>query len=193
MSYKGTILISVTDKTGLEKFAAVQKLGWRIISTGGTLAALQKHGIKCESVESITGFPEMMDGRLKTLHPKIHGGILADRFKPEHLKSAEEHGIPLIDIVVVNLYDFDKKPGIANIDIGGPAMIRGAAKNAAHIAVIVDPADYDTVINQLVDFDCTSKGLRESLAISAFEYTAQYDNAVATWMHAQRDEGKGIF
>lgn len=181
------ILISVTDKTGLEKFAALPRDEWRIISTGGTLSALQQHDIPCTSVEEITGFPEMMDGRLKTLHPKIHGGILADRSKPEHLAKAKEHGIPLIDVVVVNLYDFRSKPGIESIDIGGPALIRAAAKNKASVAVVVDSEDYDQVLLQLEDRGTIGTGFREYLALKAFQYTARYDQVIAGWLATERE------
>lgn len=190
---KGTILISVTNKTDLKKFAALQREGWRILSTGGTMKELQRLGIECTSVEEITGFPEMMNGRLKTLHPKIHGGILADRAKMEHLEMATAHGIPLIDVVVVNLYDFSGNPSIEQIDIGGPTMIRGAAKNGASVSVLVDPEDYDELINQLVADGATHIVFRQMLAQKAFAHVAAYDTAIAQWMYAGIQQGLNIF
>lgn len=186
------ILISVTDKTGIEKFKALADIGWEIISTGGTAKALQAAGIPCTLIEDITGFPEMMDGRLKTLHPKIFGGILADRSKPEHMAAIAEHGIEPIDIVVVNLYAFDKKPGIENIDIGGPPLLRAAAKNAAHVTVIVDPREYDNVIRRVSEGLDTTE-LREYLAIMVFIHTSIYDAAIKEWMKEQQYAGLPIF
>src|SRR5580693_5379344 len=145
-------LLSVSDKGGLVEFArGLQELGYEIVSTGGTAAALTQAGLPVTNVSDITGFPEMLEGRVKTLHPAVHGGILADRSKPDHLAAIAEHGIERIDLVCVNLYPFAAtvaKPGvkleeaIENIDIGGPAMIRSAAKNHTGVIVVVHPADY---------------------------------------------------
>ena len=150
MTKKRRILISVTDKTGIGKFKTLTDTGeWEIISTGGTLVRLEKLGVPCISIESVTGFPEMMGGRLKTLHPNIFGGILADRSNESHMKDLEIHGIHPIDIVVVNLYDFDGNPDIEQIDIGGPSLLRAAAKNGLHSIPIIDPENYDLVIDQV--------------------------------------------
>ena len=152
-------LISVSDKTNLDKFIkGLNKLGVEILSTGGTAKFIRELGIKVKDVSSYTGFPEIMDGRVKTLHPKIHGALLALRDKREHIKQAKEHGIELIDMVVVNLYPFSdviSKEGakfeeaIENIDIGGPSMLRSAAKNFKDVAVIVDPRLYEEVLDEL--------------------------------------------
>ena len=152
-------LISVSDKTGLAPFArGLADLGYQLLSTGGTAKALEAEGLAVSQVSEITGFPEMLDGRVKTLHPRVHGGILARRDKPDHLASLAEHGIPLIDLVVVNLYPFAKAaadpgttvPGlIEQIDIGGPGMVRAAAKNFRDVLVLVDPADYPRVLDAL--------------------------------------------
>jgi phosphoribosylaminoimidazolecarboxamide formyltransferase/IMP cyclohydrolase len=180
------LLISVTNKDGIDKFDALARRDWRIISTGGTQKKLVELGIPCTSVEDITGFPEMMGGRLKTLHPVIHGGILADRTVEQHLASASAHEMPLIQVVVVNLYDFKKKPGIENIDVGGPTMIRGAAKNYASVTVLVDPADYDRAIEQILANGATTLEYRQLLAEKAFGHTAEYDDAITKWMAEQR-------
>ena len=179
------VLISVTDKSGIEKFKALADIGWQIISTGGTAKALEAAGIVCTPIETITGFPEMMDGRLKTLHPNIFGGILADRSKPGHMEAIAAHGIEPIDVVVVNLYAFDKKPGIENIDIGGPSLLRAAAKNGASVTVVVDPADYDAVIDQIMTEGDTTIRMREILATKVFEHTGLYDLAINKWMQEQ--------
>src|SRR5256885_17271011 len=155
----GRALISVSDKTGVVEFAkALLPLGVEIVSTGGTAQLLKLNGVVVTEVADFTGFPEMMEGRVKTLHPKVHGGILARRDKPGHIASMKEHGILPIDLVVVNLYPFAQtvaKPGVTmddaieNIDIGGPAMVRAAAKNHAFVAVVTDPAEYAPVIEQM--------------------------------------------
>src|SRR5438046_9316752 len=152
-------LLSVSDKTGLIDFACgLVALGVRLLSTGGTAKALMDATLPVTEIGSYTGFPEMLDGRVKTLHPKVHGGILARRDVPEHMAALEVHGIPAIDLVVVNLYPFRQavaKPGctladaIENIDIGGPALLRAAAKNYAHVSVVVDPADYAKLLAEL--------------------------------------------
>src|SRR5689334_6217881 len=152
-------LLSVSDKTGLTEFAkGLAARGIRLLSTGGTARALKEAGLEVVDVGSYTGFPEMLDGRVKTLHPKVHAGILARRDLPEHVNAPREHAIPTIDLVVVNLYPFREtvaKPGctledaIENIDIGGPTMVRAAAKNWMHVGVVVDPADYAEVLAEL--------------------------------------------
>jgi phosphoribosylaminoimidazolecarboxamide formyltransferase / IMP cyclohydrolase len=182
-------LLSVSDKTGLVDFArALHELNWEIISTGGTATVLREAGIPAIQVSTVTGFPEIMDGRVKTLHPKVHGGILADRSIPGHIDAAETHGIILIDLVAVNLYPFEKtvrrpdatrKEIIENIDIGGPSMVRSAAKNHRHMTVVVDPADYKKVIDALHESGKTSIDLRAELAAKAFAHTARYDAMIA--------------
>ncbi|AHM03233.1 IMP cyclohydrolase / Phosphoribosylaminoimidazolecarboxamide formyltransferase [Roseibacterium elongatum DSM 19469] len=185
-------LISVSDKTGLEAFAtALAQRGVEVLSTGGTAKALRAAGLTVIDVAEVTGFPEMMDGRVKTLHPKVHGGLLALRDNPAHVAAMEEHGIGGIDLLVVNLYPFEETVAkgadydtcIENIDIGGPAMIRAAAKNHAHVAVVVDTADYDAVLAALDDHDgSTPYALRQTLAQTAYARTAAYDAAVSGWM-----------
>ena len=143
-------LLSVYDKTGIEEFArGLAALGWELISSGGTSAALTAAGIDHVEVADLTGAPEMLGGRVKTLHPVIHGGILADRSKPDHLDALDKLGIGLIDLVVCNLYPFTSDPSIELIDVGGPTMVRAAAKNHDHVAVVVDPADYGAVLDEL--------------------------------------------
>lgn len=179
------ILISVTDKSGIEKFGVLTEHGWEIVSTGGTAAVLQMAGVPCTLVETITKFPEMLDGRVKTLHPAIFGGILADRSKPAHMDAIDAQGIGAVDVVVVNLYAFLEKPGIENIDIGGPSLLRAAAKNALSVVVLVDPADYDRAIGELATNGSASEATREELAIKVFQHTAAYDVAIAAWMTEQ--------
>jgi phosphoribosylaminoimidazolecarboxamide formyltransferase/IMP cyclohydrolase len=185
-------LISVSDKTGLVDFArALAEREVELLSTGGTAAALREAGLKVRDVSDVTGFPEMMDGRVKTLHPKVHGGLLALRDEPSHVADMEAHGIAAIDLLVVNLYPFeatvakgaDYRQAIENIDIGGPAMIRAAAKNHAHVAVVVDPEDYGTVLAALDAHDgATPYALRQKLALTAYARTAAYDAAVSGWL-----------
>ncbi len=183
-------LISVSDKTGVDEFAAgLAALGVEILSTGGTAQFLREKGLRVRDVSEITGFPEMLDGRVKTLHPKIHGGILAVRSNPQHQKQAEAHGLAFIDLVAVSLYPFERvaaKPGapfeelIENIDIGGPAMIRSAAKNFEDVTVIVDAADYSAVLEEARQAGaCISLETRKRLAYKAFATTAAYDSAIA--------------
>ena len=183
-------LLSVSDKTGLVAFArGLAALGISLVSTGGTQRALTEAGLDVLEVSDLTGFPEMMDGRLKTLHPKVHGGLLAIRENPEHEAAMLAHSIVPIDLLVVNLYPFeatvaagaDYDRAIANIDIGGPAMIRGAAKNHADVAVVVDPGDYDRVLAALGNGG-TNLPLRKQLAQKAFARTAVYDAAISNWM-----------
>jgi phosphoribosylaminoimidazolecarboxamide formyltransferase/IMP cyclohydrolase len=182
-------LISVSDKTGLIDFAKeLAKFGVEIVSTGGTANTLNSAGVRVRDVAEVTGFPEILDGRVKTLHPKIHGGLLADRGKPEHVKALGDHAIAAFDLLVVNLYPFEEKPSIETIDIGGPAMIRAAAKNHGSIAVIVDPADYAGVLAEIAG---PLRGLsvhkRFFLAGKAFARTASYDAAISRWF-AERTE-----
>ncbi|MDQ1446700.1 MAG: phosphoribosylaminoimidazolecarboxamide formyltransferase / cyclohydrolase [Acidimicrobiaceae bacterium] len=175
-------LLSVYDKTGLEAFArGLASLGFELVSSGGTSRALADAGIDHTSVESVTGAAEMLDGRVKTLHPNIHGGILADRSKPEHLAAIEERGIAPIDIVVCNLYPFRSEPSVEMIDIGGPTMVRAAAKNFDHVAVVVDPADYGPVLDELRRESSLGDQTRRRLARAAFAHTAAYDAVITTW------------
>jgi phosphoribosylaminoimidazolecarboxamide formyltransferase/IMP cyclohydrolase len=176
-------LVSVWDKTGLEAFArGLVGLGWELVSSGNTSAFLESKGIAHRQVADVTGAPEMLDGRVKTLHPAIHGGILADRSKPSHLADLEARGVGLIDLVVGNLYPFRSAPDIETIDIGGPAMVRAAAKNFAHVGVVVDPAAYGPVLDELRREGALSEETRRSLARAAFAYTAAYDAAIVAWL-----------
>ncbi|MCK4538454.1 MAG: bifunctional phosphoribosylaminoimidazolecarboxamide formyltransferase/IMP cyclohydrolase [Candidatus Krumholzibacteria bacterium] len=183
-------LISVTDKSGLEEFArGLAQRGIEIIASGGTAAAVSKAGIDVIEISDLTGFPECMDGRVKTLHPKIHGGILADREKDSHLEQAETLGIGLIDLVAVNLYRFreaaadpklDEKGKIEQIDIGGPTLIRSAAKNYHSVAIVVDPEDYSRILDELdAENGETTLDTRRTLASKAFHHTASYDAAIS--------------
>src|SRR3990167_8465834 len=182
-------LISVSDKTGIVNFALeLRKFGIEILSTGGTANALKEAGITVTEVSDYTGFPEMLDGRVKTLHPKIYGGLLALRDNPRHMESLKEHNIGLIDMVVVNLYPFEKttqKPGVSieevieNIDIGGPSMLRSAAKNHKDVAVICDPCRYNRVIDELKkNGGALSADLMRELAVEVFALTCRYDNTI---------------
>lgn len=184
-------LISVSDKTGIVEFAkGLHELGVEIISTGGTMKAIADAGIPVMSVSEVTGFPEMMDGRVKTLHPKIHGGILAVRDNPAHVKALEEHGITGIDLVAVNLYPFREtiaRPGVTraeaveNIDIGGPSMVRAAAKNYKYVTIVVDPAQYGEVLERIRE-DRMTEEFRFDLSRKAFLHTGLYDCAIADYM-----------
>ncbi len=188
-------LISVSDKTGLVPFGqALAARGVELLSTGGTAAALRAAGLKVKDVAEVTGYPEMMDGRVKTLHPAVHGGLLALRDNTDHVAAMDEHGIGAIDLVVVNLYPFEETVAkgaeydevIENIDIGGPAMIRSAAKNHGFVNIVVDVEDYDVVLAELEENDGrTSYALRQRLAQTAYGRTAAYDTAVSGWMAAQ--------
>lgn len=188
-------LISVSDKTGVVEFArALSQMGVEIISTGGTMKALQDAGIPVTYISDVTGFPEMMDGRVKTLNPFIHGGILAVRDNAEHLAAMQEHGIQGIDLVAVNLYPFRQtvaKPGVSqeeaveNIDIGGPAMVRSAAKNFRYVAVIVNPARYVQVVEEIANNGQVGEETRYALMKEAFAHTAEYDAAIARYFSAQ--------
>jgi phosphoribosylaminoimidazolecarboxamide formyltransferase/IMP cyclohydrolase len=189
-------LLSVSDKRGLAEFAAalVNDHGYTLLSTGGTAKMLQDRGLPVTEVGQHTGFPEIMDGRVKTLHPKIHGGLLARRDLPGHLAQAEKNGIELIDLVVVNLYPFEEtvaKPhvefedAIENIDIGGPSMLRSAAKNHASVTVVCDPSDYTRVLEAMRTGGDALSTLRRTLALKVFQRTASYDGAIARYLELQ--------
>jgi phosphoribosylaminoimidazolecarboxamide formyltransferase/IMP cyclohydrolase len=190
-------LLSVSNKTGLVDFARrVAALGWELVSTGGTARALREAGLAVRDVSEVTGFPEMMDGRVKTLHPAVHGGLLARRDLPAHVDAAAAHGIGMIDLVVVNLYPFRETAAragaapaevIEQIDIGGPSMLRSAAKNFAAVTVVVDPADYARVLAALEGPATAGDALalRRALAAKAYAHTAAYDAAIAGWFGAQ--------
>lgn len=197
-------LISVSDKRGVLEFAqALQEMGVALLSTGGTAALLRKAGLSVTDVSDHTGFPEMLDGRVKTLHPKVHGGILARRDLSEHMKTIEAHGISRIDLVVVNLYPFEQTiaqhnctldEAIENIDIGGPAMVRAAAKNhgnaAGGVGVITNPDDYDSIIEELRSHDgLLSYATRFALAVKAYTHTARYDGAIANYLTSLAEDG----
>ncbi len=175
-------LLSVYDKTGLVELASgLAELGWELVSSGGTARALAGAGLAVLAVEEVTGSPEMLDGRVKTLHPAVHGGILADRSKPAHLAQLEARDIVPIDLVVGNLYPFRSDPSVEMIDIGGPTMVRAAAKNHASVGVVVDPADYAAVLDELRAGGVLSDATRRRLARAAFAHTAAYDAAIVTW------------
>ena len=201
MTRLGRALISVHDKTGVVEFArGLAALGAEIVSTGGTARLLRESGVPVVDVAEITGFPEMLDGRVKTLHPKVHGGLLARRELPEHMAALERHGIRPIDLVAVTLYPFEQtvakagvtlEEAIENIDIGGPSMIRGAAKNHAHVAVVTDPAQYGPVLDELRKSSGTlSDETRFRLAAEAFRRTAQYDAAIAAYLRDPAAAGR---
>ena len=188
-------LLSVSDKTDLIPFAhALRSHGVEIISTGGTHRVLAEAGIEPIPVEGLTGFPEMMDGRVKTLHPSVHGGILGRRDLETHMKAMEDHGIQPIDIVCVNLYPFEqtiRKSGVTEdeaieqIDIGGPALVRSAAKNHAFVTVVTNASQYDSVVTELQQHDgCTTLALRREMAAAAFARTAEYDATIASYRTA---------
>jgi phosphoribosylaminoimidazolecarboxamide formyltransferase/IMP cyclohydrolase len=194
-------ILSVSDKTGIVEFAkALLVHGVEILSTGGTAQLLKLNGVVVKEVSEFTGFPEMMEGRVKTLHPKVHGGILARRDKPDHVRSMKEHGIEAIDMVVVNLYPFAQtvaKPdvtmddAIENIDIGGPAMVRAAAKNHAFVAVVTDPADYPAILEKMkAGKGAIDDAERYRLAAKAFSHTAEYDGMISNWLTARDAKGK---
>src|SRR5690606_31683136 len=185
----GRALLSVFDKSGMAEFArGLSEAGVELVSTGGTHKLIKETGLPVREISDLTGFPEMMDGRVKTLHPKVHGGLLAVRDNPEHKASMDEHGIGPIDLVAVNLYPFEKTVAsgasyeqiIENIDIGGPAMVRSAAKNHAFVTVVVDPADYPAILEAVRDGGIPFE-LRQRLAAKAYARTAAYDSAIASW------------
>jgi phosphoribosylaminoimidazolecarboxamide formyltransferase/IMP cyclohydrolase len=192
-------LLSVSDKTGIVEFArGLADLGIEIVSTGGTAQQLLDADVPVRSISDLTGFPEIMDGRVKTLHPKLYAGLLAVRDNPEHLAAIQEHDVELVDLVCVNLYPFERTAAvrgatedevIENIDIGGPTMIRAAAKNFAFTAPVVSPASYDAVLDELRSgARRLSSVTRESLAAEAFAYTARYDSAIARWFQEKRED-----
>ena len=192
-------LISLSDKNGLDRLAqGLAARGVELVSTGGTAAKLRELGHQVRDISDLTGFPEMMDGRVKTLHPKVHGGLLGVRDNPEHAAAMEEHAIAPIDLVVVNLYPFEATVArgasrdeiIENIDIGGPSMVRSAAKNHAHVAIVTDPADYEELLGELNANDgATSYEFRKRLAAKAYALTAAYDSTISQWF-AFADQGE---
>jgi len=185
-------LISLTDKSGVEDFAkALAELNIEILSTGGTAKKMRDAGIAVKDVSDFTGFPEMLDGRVKTLHPKVHGGILNQRTNQNHRQQCAEHGLENIDLIAVNLYAFEKTvadpscslvDAIENIDIGGPTMLRAAAKNFHDVTVIVDPQDYPQVLEEIRISGNTSLKTRFKLAVKVFSLTARYDTAISGWL-----------
>lgn len=195
-------LISVTDKTGVVEFAKalVEEFGVEVISTGGTAKVLVDAGVPVVAIEEYTGFPEMMEGRVKTLHPKVHGGLLARRDSEQHMAEAAAHGIGMIDLVCVNLYEFEKTvanpsvtfaDAIEHIDIGGPSMLRSAAKNAAAVTVVSDPADYAAVLDEMrANGGATTLETRRALQCKVYATTAAYDTAISTWLAAQQAGAK---
>ncbi len=193
-------LVSVSDKTGVVELAKfLHSIGVEIISTGGTMKAIKDAGIPVTYVSDVTGFPEMMDGRVKTLNPKIHGGILAIRSNPKHMQDMKDNGIKPIDLVVVNLYPFKEtvaKPNVTeaecieNIDIGGPAMLRAAAKNFRDVIIITNPARYKTLIAMLSEHGDADLRTRKTLAKEAFAHTAEYDAAIAAYLTKRLNEEK---
>ncbi len=183
-----TALLSVYDKSGIVELAeSLHELGWSLVSSGGTARAIADADIPVTDVAELTGLPAILGHRVVTLHPKIHGGILADPTDPEHVADMEHHGIEPIDLVVVNLYPFSSDPGIQLIDIGGPAMVRAAAKNHAHVGIVVDPADYSPVLDELRSAGSLSDATRRRLARTAFAHTAAYDAAIVTWFDESSD------
>ena len=196
-------LVSVSDKTGLVDFVkGLQTAGWEIIATGGTQKLLEDSGVKTIGISDVTGFPEICDGRVKTLHPKVHGGLLARRDEPSHLQALQENGIEFIDLVCVNLYPFREtiaKEGttmaeaIEKIDIGGPSMLRSAAKNYNDVTVVCDPADYDTILAEINATGNTTLETRLQLSAKAYTHTAQYDCCIATYMREKAGLNEKLF
>ena len=200
----GRALISVSDKTGIVEFArGLAALGIELVSTGGTAAALTEAGLRVRSISDLTGFPEIMDGRVKTLHPKLYAALLAVRDDPRHMRAAEQHDVEFVDLVCVNLYPFERTASargavdeevIEHIDIGGPTMIRAAAKNCAFVAPVVTPESYDAVLAELRESGRRlSPATRENLAAEAFAYTARYDTAIARWFQEKREDFPPLF
>ena len=196
-------LISVSDKSGVVEFAQrLRSAGWEIIATGGTMKLLREKGVEVINISDVTGFPEICEGRVKTLHPKVHGGLLARRDNPSHLQALKENGIEFIDMVCVNLYPFRQtiaKPdvtmedAIENIDIGGPSMLRSAAKNYRDVTVVCDPADYDTVIGQIEASGNTDVETRLKLSAKAFTHTALYDSCIASYLREKAGLNEKLF
>jgi len=192
MSKVATALISVTDKGGIVEFArSLEKLGVEILSTGGTAKTMREGGIKVLDISDYTCFPEMMDGRVKTLHPKVHGGLLARRDNQQDIQMMGAHGIKNIDLVVVNLYQFERtvakegctlEEAVENIDIGGPSMIRSAAKNFKYVTVVVDPSDYPKVLKEITESGGTTLKTRFELAKKVFDLTWRYDRAISDYL-----------
>lgn len=193
-------LLSVSNKTGIVELARfLNEIGVEIISTGGTMQAIREAGIPVTYVSDVTGFPEIMDGRVKTLNPKIHGGILAVRSNPEHMAALAKHDIKPIDLVVVNLYPFQAtiaKPNVSeaeaieNIDIGGPAMVRASAKNFRDVIIVTNPARYSTLVAMLKQHGDADLTTRKTLAKEAFNHTSEYDAAITAYLTKQLVEGK---
>lgn len=189
---KRRAVISCADKTGLADFAlGLTQLGWEIVSTGGTYRKLKESGVTVREVSEITGFPEMLDGRVKTLHPKIHGGILARRDRENDMRELEANGVEPVDMIVCNLYPFiatAQRHGVTldelieEIDIGGPTLLRASAKNYKWVIVITDPQRYPQVLNQLRDTGDVDLDLRKELALEVFNHTSQYDSAIASYL-----------
>ena len=200
---KKRALVSVSDKTGLVEFVkGLVDLGWEIIATGGTQKLLEQSGIHTTGISEVTGFPEILDGRVKTLHPKVHGGILARRELPEHMETLRENGIETIDLVCVNLYPFREtiakegvtlEDAIEHIDIGGPSMVRSAAKNWRDVTIVCNPADYPAVLAELRENGSTSLETRLQLSAKAYTHTAEYDMCIATYMRAQAGLPEKLF
>ena len=196
-------LISVSDKTGVVEFAQqLRSLGWEIIATGGTMKLLRDSNVEVINISDVTGFPEICDGRVKTLHPKVHGGLLARRDDESHLQALKDNGIEFIDMVCVNLYPFRQtiaKPdvtmedAIENIDIGGPSMLRSAAKNYKDVTVVCDPADYATIIEEIKEGGNTTLGTRLQLSAKAYTHTAEYDSMIATYMRKAAGLNEKLF
>jgi len=196
-------LVSVSDKTGLVPFVkGLEALGWEIVATGGTKKLLDESGVKTIGISEVTGFPEICDGRVKTLHPKVHGGILGRRDIPEHMQTLKENGITTIELVCVNLYPFRQtiaKPGVTmedaieNIDIGGPSMVRSAAKNWKDVTIVCDPADYDKVLDEIRSNGFTSDETRLQLSAKAYTHTAEYDMMIASYMRKQAGLNEKLF
>ena len=192
-------LISVSDKTGILEFAqALHALNIKLISTGGTAQLLAKNGLPVTEVAELTGFPEMLDGRVKTLHPKVHGGLLARRDVPEHMAALKAHGIDTIDLLIVNLYPFEDtvakagctlEDAIENIDIGGPAMVRSAAKNWKDVGVLTDAAQYAPVLEELKTKGTLSDKTKFALSVAAFNRISQYDGAISDYLSSIQEDG----
>lgn len=196
-------LISLTDKSGIEDFSKeLQDLGIEILSTGGTAKKIREAGVAVKDVAEFTNFPEMLDGRVKTLHPKVHGGILNQRDNDNHRQQCHEHGISNIDLVAVNLYAFEKTvadpncslaDAIENIDIGGPTLLRASAKNFNDVTVIVDPADYELVLEEIRSKGNTTLKTRFYLATKVFALTSQYDTAISEWLDEVNVDNNDFF
>ena len=196
-------LVSVSDKSGLVEFVkGLESHGWEIIATGGTQRLLEQSGVKTIGISDVTGFPEICDGRVKTLHPKVHGGLLARRDEESHLQALRENGIEFIDLVCVNLYPFRQtianpevtmEDAIENIDIGGPSMLRSAAKNYRDVTVVCDPADYNTVLAEIAENGNTTVETRLALSAKAYTHTAQYDSCIATFMREKAGLSEKLF